>query len=93
MAVTFDEGDWSRLSPHDKQAVRKLRGAADGFEPLAKFAGLGPRMVESLIALGLAEEGPSSRPLTAQYGYRLTKKGWLASEWLSGNKMREYPEG
>jgi hypothetical protein len=93
MPVTFDEDDWAHLTGQNKIAIGKLAAALDDFEPIAKFSGLGQAGIENLIAKGLAEEGPSCRPSTAQFGYRLTKKGWLANEWRSGNRMREYPEG
>ncbi len=93
MAVTFDEDDWRDLTGHDKAGIKKLAGALNDFEPLAKFANFGAVMVRSLIDKGLAEEGPCSRPAVASVGYRLTKKGWLANEWIYGRRMREYPEG
>lgn len=72
--VTFDESDWAQLTGHDKRAVRLLQKGLGDFEPLAKFAGLGQTGVDSLIAKGLAEEGPCMRPHVAPIGYRLTKK-------------------
>lgn len=89
--ATYTLEEWQGLTGHDKQAIKKLRAALNDFEPLAKFAGLGPKMVESLIAKGLAEAGPSSRPAVAAEGYRLTDKGWLASEWCAGRRMTETP--
>jgi hypothetical protein len=92
MPVTFDEDDWAHLTSRDRIAIRILAAALNEFEPLAKFAGLGQPGIENLIAKGLAEEGRSCRPSVGAYGYRLTKKGWLAFEWLTGNRMREYPD-
>ncbi len=90
--VTFTIDDWQALTGHDKAAVRILRRALDDFEPLAALPGLGQGRAASAIQMGLAEEGPCSRPGIADKGYRLTKKGWLASEWLNGNRMAVYPE-
>ena len=93
MPVTFDEEGWRDLTGRDAAAIKKLAGALNNFEPLAKFSMPGPVMVRSLIDKGLAEAGPCSRPAVAEVGYRLTKKDWLANEWRTGNRMREYPEG
>lgn len=92
MPVTFSESEWLRLTSRDKACLGKLASALDDFEPLAKFAGLGQLSVESLIEKGLAEEGPSSRSAVSDVGYRLTKKGWLANEWRTGNRVTEYPD-
>jgi len=92
MPTTFDLDDWEELTGQDKATIRKLRSALDDFEPLANLPGIGPLKVRSLMDKGLAEEGPCSRPLVAESGYRLTKKGWLASEWIDGRRMTEYPE-
>lgn len=88
--ATFDEVDWRSLTELDKRAIRSLTIALSNFEPLAKFPRLGPLSVHGLIEKGLAEEGPSCRPRAGALGYRLTNKGWLANEWMTGNKMRVY---
>jgi hypothetical protein len=92
MSVNFTLDDWEYLSGADKRAIVKLRGALYDFEPLANLPGIGTGMIGSLMAKELAEAGPCSRPAVAERGYRLTKKGWLASEWINGNRMAVYPE-
>jgi len=92
MSVTFTLDDWEYLTAADKRAVVKLRRALFDFEPLANLPGVGMGMVGSLMTKELAEEGPYSRPAVAERGYRLTKKGWLASEWINGKRTAAYPE-
>ena len=88
MPATFDAEDWAHLTWRERKALPVLAAACDEFEPLAKFAGVGQVGVEHLIAKGLVEEGPSCHPAAGKYGYRLTKKGRLAIEWLWGAQTR-----
>ncbi|MDP2358267.1 MAG: hypothetical protein Q8M31_19700 [Beijerinckiaceae bacterium] len=86
--ATFDEADWRDLTPLDKKTLRKFSRVSMVFEPLAKAAGVGQKGMDGLIAKGLAVEGP-----TSLHGrtFKITNKGWLATEWLSGRRPRIYP--
>lgn len=87
--TTFDESDWRELTGHDKKALRTFSRVAIDFEPLAKASGVGQKSMDALIAKGLAVEGsPSLHGRT----FKITKKGWLAVEWLHGRRTRVYPE-
>ncbi|MEO9297173.1 hypothetical protein [Devosia alba] len=88
-AVTFDEADWRQLTGHDKKALRTLARVSIDFEPLAKASGVGQKSMDALIAKDLTVEGaPSLHGRT----FKITKKGWLAVEWLQGRRTRVYPE-
>jgi hypothetical protein len=82
---TFNEDDWRELTMQDKNALRKFSKVSFDFEPLSRAPGVGEQSMDALIAKGLAVEGQSSI-----YGrtFKLTNKGWLAVEWLSGRKTR-----
>lgn len=87
--ATFDENDWHELTPADKKALRTFSRVAIDFEPLAKASGVGQKSMDALIAKGLAVEG--ERSLHGRT-FKITNKGWLAIEWLSGRRTRVYPE-
>lgn len=87
--ITFDEADWRDLTGHDKKALRTFSRVAIDFEPLAKASGVGQKSMDALIAKGLAVEG---EPSTHGRTFKITKKGWLAVEWLKGRRTRGYPE-
>jgi hypothetical protein len=87
--VKFDEDDWRELTGSDKKALRTLSRVAIDFEPLAKATGVGQKSMDALIAKDLAVEG---EPSLHGRMFKLTKKGWLAVEWLSGRRTRVYPE-
>ena len=66
------------LGARDWTALGKLADALNEFEPLAKRPGVGPKTVERLIALGLAERGEPSltwRHRGYDLGFRLTDLG------------------
>jgi hypothetical protein len=87
--ITFNEDDWRELTAQDKNALRKFARVSFDFEPLSRASGVGQKSMDALIGKGLAVEGPASL-----YGrtFKLTNKGWLAFEWLSGRRTRGYPE-
>lgn len=87
--ITFDEADWRELTGPDKKALRTFSRVAISFESLAKASGVGQKSMDALVAKGLAEEG--DRSLHGRT-FRITKKGWLAVEWLHGRHIRVYPE-
>lgn len=87
--ATFDESDWRDLTGHDKRALRVFSRVAIDFEPLARATGVGQRSMDALIAKGLAVEGDESLHGRT---FKLTKKGWLAVEWVSGRRTRVYPD-
>lgn len=87
--ITFDDSDWRELTGHDKKALRIFSRVAIGFEPLAKAAGVGQKSMDALMAQGLAVEG---EPGLHGRTFKITKKGWLAVEWLQGRRTRVYPE-
>lgn len=89
MTALFTIDDWQSLTPPQKKALRKFSRVAIDFEPLAKAAGVGQSSMDSLIAIGLAEEGEASLHGRT---FRLTDKGWLAVEWLNGNRVTSVPE-
>lgn len=88
MTVTFDEDDWSELTPADKKALKRLSLTTLDFDPLAKTSGVGQQSMDSLVAKGITEEGP--RGIHGRE-FRITDKGWLAVEWLNGRRRRSYP--
>jgi hypothetical protein len=86
--ATFDERDFNQLTPHDKRALRIFWGVTSDFESLVKASGVGQKGMDALIAKGLAIEGdPSSDGRT----FKLTDKGLLAVDWLSGRRTRVFP--
>ncbi len=88
--ATFDEDDWRGLTGHDKKSLQIFSRVALDFEPLAKAAGVGQKSMDALVAKGLAVEGePSLHGRT----FKITKKGWLAVEWMHGRRTRIYPGG
>ena len=89
-AATFDELDWRGLTGNDKRALGIFSRVALDFEPLARATGVGQQSMDSLMAKGLAVEGEESLHGRT---FKLTDKGWLAVEWLSGRRMRVYPAG
>ena len=81
----FDKSDWADLESHEKNALRKFSRVATDFEALAKAAGVGQKSMDDLMAKGLAVEGEPSRHGRT---FKITEKGWLAVEWLSGRRPR-----
>ena len=86
--ATFDYADWRELTASDKRALWLLSRLGSNFEPLAKTTGVGQHRMDSLLAKGLAVEGPAS---VSGRTFKITDKGWLACEWLKGNRLRTYP--
>lgn len=86
--ATFDESDWDSLTVADKKAIKIFSRVSLDYEPLAKASGVGQKSMDALIAKGLAVEGK-----LGLHGrtFKLTDKGWLAVEWLSGRRVRTYP--
>ena len=86
--ATFSEDDWRELTGADKKALKIFSRVAIGFEPLAKASGVGQKSMDALTAKDLAIEGDS-----CLHGrtFKLTDKGWLAVEWMSGRRIRVYP--
>lgn len=87
--ITFDETDWRDLTGHDRKALRAFSQVAIEFEPPAKTSGVGQKSMDALMAKGLAVEG---EPSLLGRTFKITKKGWLAVEWLHGRRTRVYPE-
>ncbi len=71
------------LDAHEWRGLVELGKALFEFEPLAKRVNLGETVLKRLIALGLAEEGPSSSAFQGRglmVGYRQTRLGMLVEE-------------
>jgi predicted transcriptional regulator len=85
--VTFEESDWRDLSPSDKRALRIFSRVSLDFEALVKASGVAQKGMDNLISKGLAIEGT---PSTDGRTFKLTDKGWLAVEWLSGRRTRTF---
>ena len=68
--------DWLKLSEAERILARRLIVAANDFEPYPAFFEGARYILQSLVAKGVAEAGPSKRPAVAATGYRLTDKGW-----------------
>lgn len=89
MQAQFTEEDWAEITPQDKKALKAFSRVTMGFDPLSKAVGVGQPSMDALMAKGLAEEGaPGLHGRT----FKITDKGWLALEWMRGNRMREYPK-
>jgi hypothetical protein len=89
-AETFNELDWAQLTGPDKKALKVLARVAIDFEPLGKAPGVGQKSMDALLDKGLAIEGEPS--LVQGRRFKLSKKGWLAVEWLQGRRTRVFPE-
>lgn len=66
------------LTAHEWRGVNELANALNDLEPLAKRGNLGQTVVDRLVAIGLAEEGPVDARYAAggyRTGYRLTDLG------------------
>ncbi|MDP9571484.1 UNVERIFIED_ORG: hypothetical protein J2W66_001969 [Agrobacterium larrymoorei] len=71
------------VDAQDWNALLELGKALFEFEPLAKRYKLGEQGIKRLIALGLAEEGPTSLAYQGRgllVGYRQTRLGMLVEE-------------
>ncbi|MCH8683875.1 hypothetical protein [Pedomonas mirosovicensis] len=82
-AITFDRSDWRDLTGAEKRALRAFSRVGIDFEPLAKAVGVGQKSMDALIEKGLAVEG---KPSLHGRTFKITEKGWLAVEWLSGRR-------
>jgi len=64
------------LSPKERALIRGVSLALDNYEPFPAFFAPRSGALESLLAKGLVERGPSKRAVVASEGYRLTDRGW-----------------
>jgi hypothetical protein len=62
------------ITQAERDAVRRMAFATDGFEPYPQFI-IGGSVLQSLIEKGLVERGESDRPAVAAIGFRLTEIG------------------
>jgi hypothetical protein len=76
---------WLELSEDGRVLARRLV-AALGYEPYPMFFDGAAAVLETLMAKGLVQAGPSLRPAVGAIGYRLTDKGWdlVSANWAFG---------
>ena len=84
MIASFTDDEWRNLTPHDKHTIKELGRFTGSFEPLRKFKGVGDLKIRSVVAKGLAAEGPSFP--RNEIGYALSEKGWLAFDRCIGRR-------
>jgi hypothetical protein len=83
---------YAALDANEWSGIGQLANAQSQFEPLAKRGKLGMATADRLVALGLAEKGPSSERYASigmPIGYRLSELGRHVQE--RGQRPRRRP--
>ena len=62
------------ITQAERNAVRRMAFATEGFEPYPQFI-IDGSVLQSLIDKGVVERGASDRPAVAAVGFRLTEIG------------------
>jgi hypothetical protein len=71
------------LTLQERKALEVLSGDHPDYRIKGQFPpGIGKQTLEALVALGLAEKGPSKR-FNGEEGYKITADGWRAQFGMS----------